>query len=71
MKGYNNPQIEWGPIQNETVLVGCRGCRFTWYEVRGMLKNGPRINGPMYDYDYCDKCKPQKPTAQGEGTDHE
>lgn len=56
-KGYIVPI----PISNEMVeentLVGCKRCGYLWREPRMMLKYGGRINGPMYDYHYCDKCK--------------
>ena len=59
MKGYKYPRpnlekIEW---VSERIFVGCRRCRNTWYEFQTIIKNSPRINGPDYCYDYCDKCK--------------
>lgn len=55
MKGYNFPLIEYKPVEEDT-YVGCRGCGFTWYEKRTHYSSA-RINGPLYSYDYCDKCK--------------
>lgn len=56
MKGYNRPLK---PIEfvEEQILVGCLNCRNQWYELRNVLKNGVRVNGPLYQYDYCDLCK--------------
>jgi hypothetical protein len=56
MKGYLYPFDTTIELVDENVLTGCRRCRETWREPRRMLKHGARINGPMYDYDYCDKC---------------
>jgi len=57
MKGYKRPvTFTMGEIVIEETLVGCRRCDNIWREPRSVLKYGPRINGPHYDYDYCDKC---------------
>lgn len=66
MKGYRNPYVEYKPVVEPT-LVGCRRCMNAWYEDR-IHTSGMRINGAIYSYDYCDKCKteneePSKPEA--------
>jgi hypothetical protein len=55
MKGYFlDPEI-YQPTE-EDILVGCQRCRECWYEKR-MFTTGMRINGPMYCYQVCEKCK--------------
>lgn len=57
MKGYKKPFSDFlydKPVI-EDILVGCRRCLNTWHESRSFMTGG-RINGPLYDYDYCDEC---------------
>lgn len=56
MQGYILPKPKTEEQQNEVVLVGCKRCNTSWREVKLMTLNGPRINGPMNIYDYCDAC---------------
>jgi hypothetical protein len=57
MKGYRLPLKDVSiEIVQENISVGCKRCKEVWHEERSMWKLGARINGPLYDYDYCDKC---------------
>jgi len=57
MRGYRHPVKPFSSeMVSEQILVGCKRCNNLWHETRMMLKDGMRINGPYYDYDYCDKC---------------
>lgn len=57
-KGYRHPlKVVSTEIVQENLLVGCKRCRRIWHEERSMLKDGVRVNGPLYDYDFCNKCR--------------
>jgi hypothetical protein len=62
MKGYRYAinKIVDPKLVEVDVLVGCKRCWECWRENRFMLKDGRRINSPIYDYDYCDNCKTEK-----------
>ena len=58
MKGYILEPIKYEPT-TEQALVGCQRCRNTWREEYTFMTS-LRINGPMYCYEVCDKCKTEK-----------
>lgn len=64
MKGYRKSlkqkaeELYHNPSVIEMTTVGCMRCHNTWREERTFhLKI--RINGPLYDYDFCEECSPQ------------